>query len=40
MKDESYYAQDFYWTIRGIKGPNVLKLRKQMRDELGMAELQ
>jgi hypothetical protein len=40
MKDQSYYMREFYWTIRGIKGPNILKLRKLIRDEVGMDELQ
>jgi len=31
----SYYGRELYWTIRSMKGPNVLKLRKKMRDELG-----
>jgi HEAT repeat protein len=40
MKNQSYYAREFYWTIRGISGPNILKLRKTIRDEVGMDELQ
>lgn len=39
-KQGSYYIRDFYWTIRVMDGPNVLRLRKQMRDEVGMANLQ
>jgi HEAT repeat protein len=30
---------DFYWTIRGLDGPNALRLRRQMRQEIGMAKL-
>jgi len=36
----SYYMRDFYWTIRVMDGPNVLKLRKRIRQEVGMANLQ
>ena len=36
---ESYSVREFYWTIRSIKGPNILKLRKQIRDEVGMDRL-
>jgi HEAT repeat protein len=34
-----YYARELYWTIRSIKGPNVLKLRKKIRDDVGMEQL-
>ncbi len=42
---ESYATQtwelrEFYWTIRAMHGPNVLKLRKKIRDEVGMQQLQ
>jgi hypothetical protein len=30
---------DFYWTIRVLDGPNALKLRKQIRQEVGMERL-
>jgi hypothetical protein len=36
----AYYMRDFYWTIRVMDGPNVLKLRKRIRQEVGMANLQ
>lgn len=29
----------FYWTIRQMTGPEILKLRKQIRDEVGMGNL-
>jgi HEAT repeat protein/thiol-disulfide isomerase/thioredoxin len=32
-------VRDFYWTIRLMTGPEILKLRKQIRDEVGMANL-
>jgi HEAT repeat protein len=28
--------RQFYWTIRSMHGPGVMKLRKQIRDEVGM----
>jgi hypothetical protein len=31
--------RQFYWTIRTMTGPNVLKLRKRIRDEVGMDTL-
>lgn len=34
-----YWLRDFYWTIRSMSGINVLKLRKQIRDEVGMDAL-
>ncbi|MDB5174042.1 MAG: trxA 4 [Phycisphaerales bacterium] len=37
---QSYYVREFYWTIRGMHGPAVLKLRKTIRDEVGMQQLQ
>jgi hypothetical protein len=30
---------DFYWTIRALEGTNALRLRKQMREEIGMQRL-
>jgi HEAT repeat protein/thioredoxin-like negative regulator of GroEL len=38
-KRNGYEVRDFYWTIRVMKGPQVLKLRKRIRDEIGMAQL-
>jgi hypothetical protein len=37
--DGRYYVREFYWTVRGMKGPNILKLRKKVRDEVGMDQL-
>lgn len=34
-----YDLKEFYWTIRTMKGPNVLALRKRIRDEVGMEVL-
>ncbi len=31
--------REFYWTIRSMNGPQVLKLRKQIRDEVGIENL-
>jgi hypothetical protein len=31
--------REFYWTIRDMSDPNVIKLRKQIRDEVGMDHL-
>lgn len=36
---DDYDLRTFYWTIRGIQGPNILKLRKTIRDEVGMERL-
>jgi len=32
-------VREFYWTIRSMDGPNILKLRKQIRDDVGMERL-
>ncbi len=37
---ERYEVSEFYWTIRIMTGPEVLKFRKQIRDEVGMNQLQ
>jgi len=37
--DEYEYSQ-FYWTIRIMSGREILKFRKQIRDEVGMENLQ
>jgi hypothetical protein len=37
---QPYYVPEFYWTIRIMTGPEVLKFRKQIRDEVGMTQLQ
>ncbi len=34
-----YRISQFYWTIRGMNGPQILKLRKQIRAEVGMDRL-
>jgi hypothetical protein len=33
-------VSEFYWTIRNMTGPDVLKLRKKIRDDVGMEHLQ
>lgn len=38
-KSRGYEIRDFYWTIRVMKGEQVLKLRKRIRDEVGMENL-
>jgi hypothetical protein len=37
--DRSYELREFYWTIRSMSGPEMLKFRKKMRDEVGMDSL-
>jgi HEAT repeat protein len=37
---QQYQLRDFYWTIRSMTGPEILKFRKQIRDERGASELQ
>jgi HEAT repeat protein len=39
-KDQQWELRNFYWTIRSMQGPEILKLRKQIRDEVGMQNLQ
>jgi hypothetical protein len=34
-----YYLKEFYWTIRSMTAPEVLPLRKTIRDEIGMQNL-
>ncbi len=34
-----YYVPELYWTIRNLEGPNALRLRKQIRQEVGMDRL-
>jgi hypothetical protein len=34
-----YYARDFYWTTHVIGGERALKLRKRIRDQVGMQRL-
>jgi len=38
-KDDSWFAREFYWTIRIMTGPEVLKLRKRIRADVGMSNL-
>jgi HEAT repeat protein len=37
---QTWEIRQFYWTIRAMHGPNILKLRKKIRDEIGMQQLQ
>ncbi|MFO1004682.1 MAG: HEAT repeat domain-containing protein [Planctomycetaceae bacterium] len=40
MKDDrSHEVRDLYWTIRTMHGPEILRLRKKIRDEQGMDNL-
>ncbi len=40
MKEVNRYSvQDFYWKIRILTGEKALRLRKRMRDEIGVKEL-
>jgi hypothetical protein len=32
--------RDFYWTVRAMSGDEMLKLRKEIRDKVGMEKLQ
>ena len=36
---DSLDLKDFYWTIRGMKGPEILEFRKRIRDEIGLQNL-
>ena len=31
--------RDFYWAIRNMNGPEILALRKRIRDDVGMDNL-
>jgi hypothetical protein len=35
-----YLIREEYWTIRTMTGPNILRLRKTIRDEYGMSKLE
>lgn len=35
-----YGLREFHWAIRAMSGDRVLKLRKRIRDEVGMENLQ
>ena len=39
-KIREHEIRDFYWTIRSMTGPEILKLRKEIRDKYGMDKLQ
>ena len=39
-KMQEYEVRDFYWSIRTMTGPEILSLRKEIRDTHGMANLQ
>lgn len=36
---DDYWLRDFYWTIRGMDGPEAKELRKKIRKEVGMDNL-
>lgn len=38
-KMQPHEARDFYWTIRVMTGPEILKFRKQLRDKFGADNL-
>ncbi|MCA9141010.1 MAG: thioredoxin family protein [Planctomycetales bacterium] len=38
-EDSRYSVREFYWKIRIMSGPNALKLRKRIRDEVGLEAL-
>src|SRR5262249_13980235 len=38
-KDDSSQVSEFYWTIRVLEGPNALRLRKEIRQKIGMDKL-
>lgn len=38
-RERTWQLREFYWTIRPMTGENVLKLRKKIRDEVGMDNL-
>jgi hypothetical protein len=39
QKNNPYAIREFYWSIRSMTGPEILKLRKTIRDEVGMDQL-
>ena len=39
-KDSNRYAANLYWTIRVMDGKKALALRKRIRDEVGMRNLE
>ena len=40
LRLDQYSKRDFYWTIRIMTGPEILAFRKQIRDEVGVSNLQ
>ncbi len=38
-REQNAQVRDFYWSIRALEGPNALRLRKQIRQEIGMENL-
>ena len=36
---DDWDVREFYWTIRIMSGPEILRLRKKIRDEVGMSNL-
>lgn len=39
LGQRDYEVRGLYWTIRSMHGPEILKLRKKIRDEVGMDQL-
>ena len=39
ISQQSNDLREFYWTIRSMHGPDVLQLRKRIRDDVGMSQL-
>ena len=39
LAERPYEVRELYWAIRSMHGPEVLKLRKRIRDEVGMDNL-
>jgi hypothetical protein len=39
QRDDRYQLGEFYWTIRTMDGPNALRLRKRIRQEVGIENL-
>jgi thioredoxin-like negative regulator of GroEL/HEAT repeat protein len=40
LQQQRFQMSEFYWTIRIMTGPEILAFRKQIRDEVGMDQLQ
>jgi hypothetical protein len=39
LGERGFSAREFYWTIRSLDGPNALRLRRQVRQDVGMDAL-